>query len=179
MERYEAVFSDQGIIRKGFYFFDESNYYCFLFSNINKILWSKLINVQTGEIIDSYTSLKVANPAFMNLKFNKEMFPNSDYIVLLNKQKIHWLFMIIDKYSIKTRDELPNKSLDFIRILEAKTEDYGFFIPPELIVVDQGQLNNLINRLYVEFENNNYKIKLLEKFIDISGYEIKLNEYLL
>ena len=105
----------------------ELDYYLFMLRESEEMEWSKLINKQTGEIIEEYHNFKTINPMFFNLNLTKKDFSETDSFVLLNKHKVKWLIYLISRYS-KNKDYLIEKiERNTRKICSKKSFKDGFF----------------------------------------------------
>lgn len=71
-----------------------------------------------------------------------------------------------------------NNQLNFLTVTPKKTRVEGFYVPTDLVLVSKEELLVVLRKLVEEFDNNNYKKRLLRHFIDLEGSEISLNKAL-
>lgn len=180
MSRILCIFSRNQALSQNVFFEYEYDYYSFLYTHRNEIEWSKLIDIKTGETIDEYHNFKTINPNFFNLEITKEQFPNVETLLLLNQQKLMWFIEVINKYSETVKEKIKNGlKMRFHPLRQSKTNEKGYFIPPNLVLVDKKQLLSLYEEVHEELKDSPYKLRVLKSFVDLDGFEIHLNNYLL
>lgn len=180
MAKYLCVFARNGKVNSGFAFNNEFDYFSFLYTHRKEMDWAKLIDQESGEIVDEYHNFKVVKPEYFNLKLTKEQFPNINTLLLLNKQKLLWFINIINGYTKGGQKKLNGgEAIKFYPVKQCSTNNEGFFIPPNLILVDKEQLMSIYQEVYDELENSSYNLRVLKAFVDLEGYEIQIDNFLL
>lgn len=162
-----------------FYFDKEIDYYTFLFANRKDVEWAKLINNYSGEIIDSYTSFSNLHPDILNITLPKNAFKDSEFAMLINKQKMFWFMSFINKHSVKTSQYLRENQFEYLTVSPRTTQKDGCYIPENMIIVSSRELENIYIMLEKELSNSSYKKRLLKIFVDLDGFEIRTNNYYL
>lgn len=157
------------------------SYYLFLISNSNSIKWAKLINRESGELIEEYHSFELINPDFFNLTIKQKDYPHFGSLILIQNYKIEWLKHIVRKYSDSeiTKREFLEIDKKTIKIISKDTNKDGFFIPKNLVLVEKNSLLYVMERVMTEFEENPYKLRIIKEFINLKGYEIKMESLFL
>lgn len=161
-----------------FSFKNEYDYYIFLFEVRNDVLWAKLINTISGEIIDEYVNIKTVSPEILKINITKDMLPNTKTAILINRQKLYWFINMVQRYSKKTSNYIKLNPINFVRIQSKQNQTDGFFIPNSLILISKEELIGILKMLSIEFDGNKYKKRILSEFVDLNGYEININHLL-
>lgn len=180
MAKYLCIFSMNERIVSDFAFNNDLDYLTFLFTHRKEIDWAKLIDQKTGETVDNYQNFRVVKPEYFNLRLTKEQFPNVNTLLMLNKQKLIWFINIINTYTKDVATELnENDPLIFHRVKQCSTEKDGFFIPSNLILVDKDKLMQKYYEVREELKDDEYKTRILKAFVDLEGFEIPIDNFLL
>tara|TARA_Y100000588_G_scaffold210270_1_gene224270 strand:- start:101080 stop:101619 length:540 start_codon:yes stop_codon:yes gene_type:complete len=176
---YICVYSKKGKLETIENIDIELDYYLLMLREGEKMEWSKLINKQTGEIIEEYHNFKIINPMFFNLNLNKKDFPETESFILLNKHKVNWFICLISRYSKNKEVLIEEIQKNTRKIHSKKSFEDGFFIPKDLIMIDRAKIKEIVELLFLEFEKEEYRIKILKDFLDLKGYELKVSNLFL
>lgn len=161
------------------HFDQEIDYYTFLFANRKEVEWAKLINNYSGEIVDSYTSFSNLHPDILNINLPPNSFKNTEYAMLINKQKMFWFMSFINRHSVETAQYLRENQFEYLTVSSRETQKDGCYIPDNMIIVSSKELENIYLMLEKELSHSKYKTKLLKIFVDLDGFEIRTNNYYL
>lgn len=146
------------------------DYYYFLSANRQTIEWAKLINKTTGDTVDFYQQFEKIDFSQSSIQIDKNDFPISTELLVLNKQKLVWLKLFIsrylDNYDIPHLTTVPLKSVTG-RNPKVETSNH-------LVVTDKVILLNLANNIMIYCENSEYKKRVFKEMVDLTGLSIPL-----
>ncbi len=157
-------------------FIEEDHFYLFLIREQENLEWAKLIKAETGELMEDYCSFKIIEPKFFNITLNSCDYPNIDSLLLLNGYKIKWFKDIISKYSSKKEKHLAIINKNIIKVKNKESRGSGFYIPKNLLLIEKKILLRIMKDLFLEFDNNKYKINIIKDYVNLQGYEIKITK---
>lgn len=171
MERYFCIFSELGTIRKDFKFNTPEDYFTFILANKNAIVWSKLIDMSTGETIDEYQNLNSIDFSQTKINIPDFLLGKVDSLLLINQQQIIWLTKFAQKETPKAYKALISDPIRAYNI-PAKSSYYDETpIPAGLAMIDTKQFKEIIDSVMDECTTS-YKKRLFKLMVKRKGYEI-------
>lgn len=181
MAKYLCIFAMKGNVSNKFSFENEFDYLSFLFTHRKEMDWAKLIDQVSGEVVDEYNNFRVVKPEYFNLQITKELFPNVSTLLMLNKQKLIWFINIINRYTKEGSSNIKNGGLKmkFYPVRKCSTDEQGFFIPPNLVLVDKDELMEQYDEIQEKLKDKPYELRVLRHFVDLEGFEIQIDNLLL